>query len=215
MGTRYILSALIAGVIQKKRQLADINSAILNELDELRYRLAWTCWKIAARAQKVDRRFWEWLRQIASSYSGALHDKELDLRLSKLSSYSDADLQASLAKIQPQGRALGLKRFSIPATTANLQNVGGLPEEYQRLLFHIIRLIEMANQDIDEADYYFKLTFDTSIESVNREIAKDNMESCYEFINGFALSIIELIGRLDKYRGRKFRKSSLSTLLAL
>lgn len=202
-----MVSTLIVAVIQRKAQLAEINGAILAELDELRNGLAWMSFKIVARAGKVDRSYLSWFGQITNQYRGPKRDARLEEALAKLSHLSNEQLQAEVATIHPQGRALGLKRLLTPAVTANLHHLGGFPEEYQRLLYDVVRQAEAINQEIAQADHFFKLTFDTSLDAANREIVQSNLEEAYSMINKVAKWTIESIDTLEQYRHKDIART--------
>lgn len=200
-------STLIVAAIQRKEQLAEINGAILAELDELRNTLAWISFKIVARAGKVDRSYLSWFGQITNQYRGPKRDARFDEALAKLSHLSNEQLQAEVATIYPQGRAIGLKRLLTPAVTANLHHLGGFPEEYQRLLYDVVRQTEAINQEIAQADHFFKLTFDTSLDAAKRAIVQSNIEESYWMINKVARWIIESIDRLAQYKHKDFSRT--------
>lgn len=197
-------STLIVAAIQRKAQLTEINGAVLAELDELRNGLAWISFKIVARAGQVDRSYLSWFGQITNQYRGPIRDARLEAALARLSHLSDDELQAAVAAIQPRGRALGLNRLLTPAVTANLHHLGGFPEEYQRLLYDVVRQAEAINQEIAQADHFFKLTFDASLHAANRTIVESNLEESYLMINKLAKWIIESIDRLAQYRHKDF-----------
>jgi len=202
-----IVSTLIVAAIQRRTQISETNSVILAELDELRNTLAWTSFRICAHTGKVDDTYLSWFQSVTSEYRGALRDEALDAVLGKLSELSGPALQTAIAQHQPKNNVLGLKRFLTPAIGANLQHLGGFPEEYQRLLFDVVRKVEAINQEVQQADYFFKLSFDTSLDEHNMSVAKSNLDAAYVLVNKLARWSIESIDRLEKYRRHEFAKT--------
>ena len=75
-------------------------------------------------------------------------------------------------------------------------------EKFRSLIFEVRSQIQILNEEIDNAQFYFRKTFDSSMSSKNHEIVRLNITSCYKNIARQAKPIVEKINDLILYKSK-------------
>ena len=189
---------------KKRRRLQELNTSILAELDELRYRLAYLSFKLAARLRQADREFFEWFLATTKDYSGRYRESKLDEGIEGLTELSNENLQVLLEPYQIPGRGIGFKHFRVAAMDATIHEIGGFPESYQRALFDFQRLLDALNEEIDEAMNYHHKTFEPGHSEFQEKAIQGNFEVACESILKDCTWLIETINKLDEFKEVNF-----------
>lgn len=64
------------------------------------------------------------------------------------------------------------------------------------LIFETRSKIQILNDEIDNAEFYFRKTFDSSMSEKNHKIVRQSLKSCYKNINNQAKLVVEKINDL-------------------
>ncbi len=209
---------IIVDRIRKHRQATQIKSSILIELTELRYKLALTVHKLAMRFGTWDRSLLEWVKSIVDGYAGARADESIAESIARLLAHSDKELAAGAqyGKAGPLG-AVALKKFNTPFLDAHIGALVMLPNDFQNLLIEVKAQIAILNEQVEEAQFFYQKTFDSSISSENHEIIQQNLKNTYGLACQRARDITDLVSkclnRVDKNiasKGSQYDKRSSS-----
>ncbi len=181
-----LFSPIIIDHIKKKRELDEIKQGLKVELDEIRYRLVGTVYLLASVYGPYDKELIEWLYSELKQYSGT-YTKDNQLKV--LKSFLELDNQ-QLANIQQHKRIekreskrdYQLKIYSLPFFDSKISSIPLLDIKLQNSIIQIRSQINLLNQEIEQSQFYFKLTFDSNLEDKNFEIITNNMEEIYRNI---------------------------------
>lgn len=125
----------------------------------------------------------------------------LKLTPEEINTYSQVAKQNEVAK-----SALALKKHSLYFLEANVALISKFTPLLQAQLLEVKTRIGYMNQTVDEANYYFRLSFQNEISSTNYEIANSNMIGSYKmYATQSVVRIIkDVISRIVKISSRVF-----------
>ncbi len=193
-----LLGPIIVDAIKKKHRNVEIRKAILAELHEARNRLAATIFLIETRFGTFDRPLLEWLLPVLDSYRGANPSPDVIATIRQLLTANDAELAALARRAQaPAGVALGVKKYSIRYLDSRLADLGGFSETAQALLVDIRARFDLYNEEVDQARYYFQLTYQPGVTPENHALAGQSVTAGYRNMRTQARQIIERIDQLS------------------
>ena len=96
-----------------------------------------------------------------------------------------------------------MKTFALPFTESKIGSLTLLDTQLQKLVLDTRSQIEMLNSDIENADFYFKMTFDSNLAENNRRIVEVTLNEIYPQIARKSKLIVEAIENLiSKYPDR-------------
>lgn len=194
-----LLGPIVVDVIKKKHRNVEIRKAILSELHEARNRLAATLFLIETRFGTFNRQLLQWLLSVLESYRGPNPNADAIGALRQLSTASDAELAALAQRVQaPAGGALGIKKYSARYLDSRLADLGGFSEKAQALLVDIRARFDLYNEEVDQARYFFQVTFQPGVTPENHALASQSVIGCYRNMGSQARQIIERIDELNK-----------------
>lgn len=193
-----LLAPIIIDAIKKKYRNAEIRKAILAELHEARNRLAGTIFLIETRFGTVNRQLLEWMLSASESYRGPNPKGESIGAIREGLAQNDAQIAAAAQQAKATaGGALAVKKFSTGYLDSRLADLGGFSEQAQRLLIDIRARFDLYNQEVDQARYFFELTFQAGISSENHALASQSTKTAYQNLLPQARQIIEHIDNLN------------------
>lgn len=103
--------------------------------------------------------------------------------------------QYAKQKKQPNS-GLSLKKFSLSFLDSSITSLAKFDAILQSQLLEIKTRIGFMNETVDEARYYFRLSFQDGISPGNYEIANINMIGCYKTCASQARDVIKIIGEI-------------------
>lgn len=193
-----ILGPVFTGGIQAKYRNSKIRKAIITELTEARFRLASIVYILESRFGTRDRKLLEWILPLLENYKGPNPSAKLVELLRKQLELDDHQL-AGLAQYEKAERdgALSVKKYRVPYIESRLADLGAFNEEAQALILDIQWRLSLYNEEIDEARFYFKLTYEPGVSEENHRRATQGVESSYRNLAQMARSIVEQINKLS------------------
>jgi hypothetical protein len=193
-----LLSPAIVEGIRRRRDGEKTHLALKAELDELSLRAALVSHMIQMRFGVVNREHLEWLRDALRRYKGSNEAAGVLSFAEKLLSQSDEVIAtvAATDKARP-GRALRLKKLSAPIVDSRLPIFWQLDEGLQRQLLEIKTHLDFVNEDIDDARYYFQLSF-SNLSEKNDALATQNLTACYLQISDRAKIVVNKIALVSR-----------------
>jgi len=189
-----LLSPVIVDEIRRRRQAAQIRSAILVELTEVRLKLASTAFMMAMRYGTWDRPMLEWIKSIFDLYSGPYADPEIIRVTTEMLSHPDADLSA-IAKHgkAPLHKALSLRKYITPVLDSQVANVVIFSSGTQNLLIEIRTQLAFLNEIVEQAKFFYQKSFDSGLSPKNYQIIQDNLNDGYHKLGEKARSVADLV----------------------
>ncbi len=151
------------------------------ELIELRYRIATAAYFIQLRLGRVTRETLLWVRPIVVSYTGLNRSETLLQSIDKTLELTDAQIAtlAQSTKFQADG-ALGLKKYTAALLDSKFALISALDTQLQNQLLELRVHLSLFNEEVDQARYYFQLTFSSGISEQNYKRAITNLSGCYK-----------------------------------
>ena len=189
-----ILSPIIVDAIRKKQDIRDVRAALETEVHELQYRLACVAYFIEKRFGDVNRKFLEWLRPILVSYRGLNPSADILKFIETQLALTDDQIKALAlhSKAAPEG-GISLKKYQVPLLDSKISSLASLSTSLQNHLLELKTHLSLLNEEVDEARYYFRLTFQSSVTGENHDRVNENLTSCYKKYGARARQVADLI----------------------
>lgn len=194
-----LLSPPIVLKIEKRYKRKSLKIVVVNELNNLSFRLAGSYYIIQTHLGNKDKASIAWVRGVFEKHKGDCPEALLKL-MDTLLELPDGQFEALQDEIkEKENVGLGLKTFSLPFTESILENIEIFDSKFQKDILKVRDEIIILNEEIELAMYYFRLTFDTAAMNTNAKIIKINIKRGYEIIQDRCKLIIDKIDRIMDY----------------
>lgn len=173
---------------------------ILTELKELRLLLAYAAYLLKKSHGTFDRELLEWCKLTIENYSGVYISDNLakDGFLKSIKTFlelSDEQIEAYTQQNPPDYTGHGVKKYDTPFLNSNINYLTTFDKTFQNKIFNIKTQLSILHEEIDNARFYFRKTFD-SLEEPNDQIIRDNLNDSYNHIARMARRLADRIGDL-------------------
>ncbi|MGH8557747.1 MAG: hypothetical protein ACRESZ_09855 [Methylococcales bacterium] len=193
------MSPLIVDTVRRWRETREVRAALLMELDKLRLKLACAAYEIEMYFGSINRDFLEWIKPVIEIHKGChpidLLWEHINLQLS----LTDKEIseQAKHGKARTL-EGIDLRKHVVPLLDSKVAVLHQFNVPFQNHLLEIRHHLNVLNEDVDQARYYFSLIFSERIGEENyRQAVTKNLEKCYrDYGNGTRL-IVDRIGMLE------------------
>jgi hypothetical protein len=192
-----MLSPIVVNSITKRHRNIEVRNSILSELDGARLSFASSVYVIESRFGNYDKQLLEWILPVLENYNGPNPTAEMADVIRKHIALPEAQLTqvAQIKKAKP-GSALAVKKYRLPYLEARLADLGGFDETSQATLIDIRTKVDLFNEEVDEARFYFKLTYDSEISDANLRLADESVSNTYRNLALMARVIVARINLL-------------------
>jgi hypothetical protein len=192
-----LFSPLISTAIQQIFQSKQIKQAILNELNELKFRAAMNVEVLSPHYFPYNRAFLTWLFPYLEEFDNLYPGKTicrgtkamLELTDDQINAYADMKIA------EKPNPTYHLKSFSLPYLDSHIASVGFFSEEFQRKLLEVRTQISLLNEEIAKSQYYFDKTFD-NLTPENHTIISNNLSDCYIHVARMLRRVVDKIDKL-------------------
>ncbi len=193
-----LLSPLLVERIHNERRRKDIQNGIMAELIDVKFRMASVVYITAMRFGQYDRELVNWLIPIVKEYQGNNPKENLLRLLEKHAALDDKNLSEVIeyGKADP-GAGLSVKKYKLPYLEAKVGELSLFRQEFQRLALEILANLQLFNEEIDEARFYFKLTYDSGVSEENHARACGGSDQCYKNLGDSPKILIARITSLE------------------
>ena len=192
-----LLAPAIVEAIKRQREALQVRITLLGELHELKYRLAVSAYAAEKRFGIVDRPYLQWLRSMIIEYKGSKpRDSILDAIDMQLSFTDEQIAHVAKTELADSKGALTLKKYFAPLLDSRIPSLWYLDSRLQQLLLEVRSELNLLNEEIDQARYYFGLTF-TNLDSENHSRVSGNLTESYRQIAKRARLTADKIGELE------------------
>lgn len=196
-----LLSPAIVDAIRDRRDRKVVKGVLLSELHELRYRLMMHVYQVESKYGNLNHEFFEWAQSVLTEYKGINSSESLLNTIGPLLKLSSEEMatysQMARAHRQSHG-GLSLRKHSLAMMDANIKSIGSFDPVFRGRILEIKTRLEFLNEIIDDARYYFQLSFQNGITPENYQIANANLIQTYKFYAARAKDIIGIIGKVSK-----------------
>jgi len=193
-----LLGVPIVSRIEKYYRRKDIKKAIFSELKNTEIRLAATYYKILMHLGIRDKSSLSWLKNIYEQHRADC-PKDILEAMEKILQAPDGQFNAVTSFLKAaDNMSLGLKTFSLPFTESILEHLSVFDTEFQKDIFEVRDKIGLLNEEIENAMFYFRLTFDPTCMNVNKDIIRINLKDDYTNIQKICRGIVDKIEKILK-----------------
>jgi hypothetical protein len=113
--------------------------------------------------------------------------------VNKLEALGEPDLARWRALEQKKPDSVGLKKYSLPYLSAQMQMLSGSSSTVQTEVLQILAHVEMPNEEIDLSSSLFHRTFDSSLSPENYQAIVANQLSSYRNVSRMARALVDRI----------------------
>jgi hypothetical protein len=196
-----LASHLIIEEYRRWRERRDLKLTLRSELHELQYRLALVAWQVHQRFGRLDRALLDWFRPIVIGYKGVNADPKFVAAFQSLAAVPpdqlDRDIKAAAGMFKaPAGTALVLKKYAAGFLDSRVSSLSSLDSELVSRLSEIRSQLAFINEDVDQARFYFQLTYNSSLSDGNRNRAEQSLSSVQEGAVTRCRQIVDQISKL-------------------
>lgn len=192
-----LLGPAVVEAIRRKREVIPVRKALLDELHELKYRLAISAYQTERRFGTISKPYLQWLRNIVIAYKGRKPKDSILTFIDGELALSDEQF-AILTKreLANADGGLALKKYLAPLLDSRIPSLWFFDSSFRQRLLDVRAELDLLNEEIDQAQYYFGLTF-TKLEEDNRARVDCNLTEAYRQIAKRAKVAVEKIGELE------------------
>lgn len=152
---------------------------------------------LESRFGTYDRKLLEWVLPVVENYEGANCDQELGGRIRKILAMSDSGIaEAGQAIKAKESGALSVKKYRLPYTEMRLNELEMFDEGSQALIVDIVNRLSLFNEEVDEARFYFRLTYTPGVSPENHELASQSVRVCYRNLAQMGRIIVDQKSKL-------------------
>jgi len=196
-----MLSPIIVSRAKIKYKKNDLYSVLINELDEVQYRLVCTSYMLGARFGLFDRGFLGWCRNIYETYVGGEDKDKLIRAVDSMLNMSDEQMKEYIGiERRDLNKGFALKKTILTFSELNLTDIGVFSFRFQNILFELRARIINLNQEIERVEKLHFMTFDSSITVENHEIIKKDIQAKYSTIQDMMIMVVDKIDEIKKLK---------------
>ena len=177
--------------------MPEVKLAISTELQQIHRRLVAYVYMSAMRSGALDRPLLNWLISNLDAYTGLYEDENTNAKrtLQEFLTYDDAYIMAAGEKVREvkSGRTVSWIRIRTPFLDTQIGRLVIFDRTVQNRLMGIKTRVEIINDDIELARFYFEKTFDSGLSEKNSEIIKANLDQARGEIGKKAQRTADLI----------------------
>jgi len=174
-----VLSQIIVSVNAKYRKRQDVKTLLFSELRDIAFRLSAGCYTIQAHFGIENKETLTWLKSKHIKYGDESSRKTIEA-IERMLKYTDEQIQKGAILLKAnEGIGLSLKKFAFSSADSIIESLSLFNSEFQRDIIEIKFQINALNQEIENAEYYHRLTFVPSNMETNAEAIKGNIKAIY------------------------------------
>ncbi len=178
-----LLSNPIANRILRHYNRDDLRIAISSEFKEIIVQLALLSNIILQHLGNATKDDYVWMENILKKYYQGEDSAQVLSVLKKIIEVPENELSPLLQLFKQSGtKHLNLKLYDLPFLNSRMEDISVFDSQFQTKIFDIRSNIHILNQEIENAQYFTKLTFDPSCMNTNKDIIKNNIDNAYKNI---------------------------------
>lgn len=197
-----LLSPAVIDNIKQQREARRVAAALATELHQLRFRLAVACFGVRGRLGILDLPYLEWVKNHLSTHRGSLPRDRMILEVDKLISSSDGERRGMLDSLKVKNdRAIRLTKYGVPLLDSRVASLWAFQGKLQIALLELRTNMDMLNSEVDEATYYFRMSFDDRTPQQHEIVNNSINESCMRW-NERAEKIVDQLQEVEPLLGK-------------
>lgn len=206
-----LLSPILVDKIKEHFNIKKLKTGIYTELKELKYRLAGTVFSMNSKYGTLDKDLLNWLHPIVEESKGMYSKTQLEL-LEKLLKVNEEEFKSASENYKRYSpSALSLKKCHLPFLDSKISDLSLFNMEFQYKIFEIRAQINFLNENIEQSQFFYEKTFDSTLTDQNHKIINNNLTDSYQNISRNAKVIIDLISKLTGSESNSVKSKSGTT----
>jgi len=192
-----LVSPPIVELIQRRRRRREIRQGLIIEFEGLRLTLAALTYQLASSRHALNRELIEFIEPMFRSDKAFPETTATADALRSLLGLPDDELGSRLRKQGPI--PISFKKFSLPYMMTHLSSLSLFSEEFQRLALKTSSRLQIINQEIEFASFFFQKTFDSTSESMHETLV-ENLGRSYENLLNLSRPLLDDLNALLKLK---------------
>jgi hypothetical protein len=196
-----LLGPIVVDRNRRKLDTDETYSAVLIELDELRYRIANGAFGISLDHGKATREHVVQFYTVASDFEKRHAREGISGKLLGMLGWPEGAVEGVSAarrrEREQRNTGTSLKKAASPLLGAKLGQLAALPPKVQNALLEVKANIDILNEEIDMQRFYFEKTFSSATDT-NHDIAIKSCAQCEVNVSERMRVLIEKISVLPK-----------------
>jgi hypothetical protein len=188
-----ILSPIIVDKIKQQRTNEAIKNAIINEMNDLEYRLMLFSFSIFAHVGSVKQEFLRWAVSVMANYTGPYENKKMYEIMKRISDLDDDELARHFPA---KKRGLRISKMKIPFTESKVDSLSCFSIDFQKSIISILSQLTILNEAISCSMEDFARTFIPNITDENLNNILTNIYEDYDRMAGRARTIVDMISKM-------------------
>lgn len=195
-----LLSPLIVDAARKRRETPALYRTLLQELDDLRYRLVVTVYLVQESRGCLTQEILDWAMPVLEHYEGPYRSASLlsQFKARALSPKNELNLAASRRAAEGVQRRLDV--LEAPFLERLVPELDRFDPQVQRKLLDIRTQLQFFNRLSEDQKGMLALTWNANLSDDNRRRAEQNLQMTYENVVERAKLIVNRIGYLEANR---------------
>lgn len=196
----WLLGLLTQPIVERIRtyyKKKEVMRGIFTELKEYKYRMALSAWGIERDFGTYDKEFLEWTRDNIKEYESTFTYKKNTIieGIEKLLKLDDKKL-ALIREKEKRKTGRSLKKDDLPYINSNIGYLPLFDTDFHNKVLEIRTHNRLSNDEMELALYYYKMTFDMTLDEGNRDIIGKNLDSSYKHIASNSRQQVHRINQL-------------------
>lgn len=167
--------------------------AIKSELLDLQFRLSLTGFILAQRYGSIDKEYLLEIKDVLTKYEGEDDPETIISLISLMLEANEEHFRLIVAYSRSTNIDLSLMRHSTIFIDANAVQISAFPIELQSKIYEFKNALNIYNQQVSIAKEKLKVTYDSSLSEVNRQIINTGLLDLYADLQKISLRVCRKI----------------------
>ncbi len=193
-----LLGPLIVSGITNEYRRREIKSGIIAELHDVQSLMPGIVCFNSMRFGTYDKELIRWLLPVYESYKGEIKmQNQIDTFNAQLN-MDDAQftLLSESLRAEPEG-GISVKKYTLPYLESKVGELSLFNNKFQRTALDILSSLHIYNEEVEEARFYFRLTYQPDLSEGNYDRASYGVEASYRHLGDRAKIIVNRINQLN------------------
>jgi hypothetical protein len=191
-----ILSPVIVSRITRRYKRKDLHVGIIKEINHTNLRLIFALDLLSKRTGTYNQELASWLLKQYESLDDNDPLKVKAYRIQTTATPEEFEVMKNLLST-PKGTGLTLQKVKLLFINMHLTNFSLFSSSFQSEIFELKSRVEILNSQIDTAEKYFFMTFDSNIAPANLPTIKKDLEAKYIYLESAFKRTIEQIETIN------------------
>ncbi|MFH0771683.1 MAG: hypothetical protein V1933_03590 [Candidatus Omnitrophota bacterium] len=177
-----LLTLPVAEVIKKQYHKKEIIKGILLEIKEINLRNILVTFLIASHRGTVDKKLLILINKAVNEYRADCFPESLVKILEQMLSAPEEQVNIALTSVKKENSVLSIKKYHTPFLDSKFEYLSMFSNEAQLLIFETKAKISLHNEEIENANYFFKTMLNPALNDDLSKTLDNNLNESYKKI---------------------------------